>query len=234
MEPTRTLIERLFAVLDYDVLGEVYCDEGGDAFWQEHRGPALENGLVWARAVAERLRPGGCSLYAGAGVAELPAVVTEVRDLGRRVVATNRRSAECDAINAALREVGVDPAELRIEECDAATRACDGPFDHVALVSVLTDPETWPVLSDVTYGLVPPVLLDVAQFTAERDEAGALAAAVLGALELPGTVTTTVDEIPWIMHWAAERGVEVEADELTIATALVGDPLGFLRIEPGD
>ncbi len=32
-------IARTFAKLDYKALGDVYCDEGGEAFWKAHPGP---------------------------------------------------------------------------------------------------------------------------------------------------------------------------------------------------
>ena len=78
------LLERIFAGLDYGRLGPIYCEEGGDEFWRAHRQPAFDQGLEWARSLGGRLSS-GTSLYVGAGVAELPALVTEVVDLGRTV-----------------------------------------------------------------------------------------------------------------------------------------------------
>src|SRR5690606_32090939 len=97
---TRELLKRLFDALDWAALGEIYCDEGGEAFWREHRRPARIAGLGWADALASRLPPGGRSLYVGAGVAELPAMIAERRELGRTVVATNLRARECEVLDA--------------------------------------------------------------------------------------------------------------------------------------
>src|SRR2546430_1356279 len=39
LQPTTLAsIRRLFDSLDYAALGPIYCDEGGDAFWEERRG----------------------------------------------------------------------------------------------------------------------------------------------------------------------------------------------------
>src|SRR5437870_12420936 len=78
-------ITRIFDSLDYQTLGPVYCDEGGDAFWEERRGPCQELGTTLAAVLRDRLRPGGRSLYGGAGVAELPALVMETTELPRQV-----------------------------------------------------------------------------------------------------------------------------------------------------
>ena len=72
MQRTAAALERLMAVLDYQSLGEIYCDDGGAAFWQDRREAVVELGLAWAAQLGERLGEGGTSLYVGAGVAELP------------------------------------------------------------------------------------------------------------------------------------------------------------------
>ena len=61
-------IARIFDSLDYAALGAIYCDEGGDAFWQERRGPCQDLGIKLAEVLRDRLRPNGRSLYIGAGV----------------------------------------------------------------------------------------------------------------------------------------------------------------------
>lgn len=229
-EATRAGSRRLFDRLDWSALGAIYCEEGGEAFWDEHREPALELGLRWAEALGPRLRAGGLSLYVGAGVAELPVLLHEVLDLDRRVIAANRRAEECAVLAAGLRAAGLDLPGLEWAPVDARERLVDGPFDHLALVSALTDPETWPLVSAVTYGRVPPVLLDLEAFARERADVAALVSELGAALDRPATITTTVDEVPWLMAWADSQGLEVDADDELIDTAIVGDPLGFLRV----
>src|SRR5712691_10449608 len=102
LEPaTLHAITRIFENLDYAALGPIYCDEGGDAFWEERRGPCQELGIKLATVLRDRLRPGGRSLYVGAGVAELPPLVMETAELGRTVAAYNLRTDEAGVLNCA-------------------------------------------------------------------------------------------------------------------------------------
>jgi hypothetical protein len=197
-------------------------------------------GAVWAAALGARLRGGAgpaASLYVGAGMAELPVVLMEALDLGRMVTIANLRRDECAQLDAALREVGVAPATLafRAEDAVDVARAC-GPVSHVSVVSVLTDPETYPVCSGLSYGRLPPVLVDLGAFERERASIRALLDAVLGAFALPGLVSTTGDEVPWFLDWAARAPVapEVTVEEDELPSAVVGDPIGFLRIRESE
>ena len=88
---TRRAIKEIFSRLDYAQLGPIYCDEGGDEFWAAKRGPCQRLGTKVATALKARLKPGGTSLYVGAGVAEIPPLVMETLELDRRVVACNLR-----------------------------------------------------------------------------------------------------------------------------------------------
>ncbi len=226
---TRDSIERLLAALDSGALGDIYCHEGGDAFWSDRRPAVVEIGLLWAVELAARVSRGGRSLYVGAGVAELPALLTEVLDLERTCVAANLREAECDTLNASLAAVGLDQ-RLRLLACDALDVSDRGPFDHVALVNVLDDPETFPWVSGVTYGRASPLDLEPAAFEAERMRIRALMAALLSTLRLPAVVTTTAEEAPWVLEAAARAGIAVNGDDAAIDSPLVGDAIGFLRL----
>ena len=226
--PTRTTLEALFTALDYDRLGPIYCDEGGAAFWEAHREPALRLGIEWARALASRLTH-GTSLYVGAGVAELPALVVEVVDLERTVRVCTLNGEECDVLNEALRESGLRD-RIAFECRDAAEIAATISFDHLSLVSVLNDPKLFPIVSGLSYGRLAPVSLDVPQFEAERERLRGLAGALLEALRRPGLVTTTFEEVSWLLDAASTLGLTIEAEDDAIETAIVGDPIGFLRV----
>lgn len=217
--------------LDYAALAEIYCDDGGSDFWEDRRGAVVDLGLSWAAELTARLSSGGRSSYVGAGVAELPALLTEVRDLGRECRVTSLRERECDTLNASLEAVGMAD-RLRFSAGDAGALDETG-FDHLSVVSVLDDPETYPWVSLVTYGRTSPVELDVGAFEAERTAVRALVAKLCGALTLPATVTTTFEEVPWILDYANQAGLSVEGDETMVETALVGDPLGFLTLREG-
>lgn len=225
---TLDLIERVFAALDYEALGTIYCHDAGAEFWEERRELAMGAGLQWAQALGTRLAAGR-SLYVGAGVAELPALLTECQDLGREVHITSLNEPECQTLNATLGALGLSD-RLVYRFSDAGEVAGDGGFDHLSLVSVLNDPEHYPTVSDMSYGRLSPVLLDLEAFEAERSRLRSLVDRLLSALEMPAWVTTTVEEVPWLLEAAAARGLLVEADDEVIETAIVGDPLGFLRL----
>ncbi len=222
------LLDRIFAGLDYAGLGQIYCEEGGDEFWRAHREPALRHGIEWARALGNRLTT-GTSLHVGAGVAELPILVTEVCDLRREVRVVTLNRPECEILNACLREVGLGD-RLVFEHSDAADVVIDGGYDHLSLVSVFNDPETYPVVSGLSYGRLPPVLLDTQQFEAERTRIRGLVAKLLGGLSTPAWVTTTFEEVAWLMDGAESCALHIEPDAESIETAIVGDPIGFLKV----
>ena len=186
-----------------------------------------ELGERLARALLPKVRAAGASLWVGAGVAELPVLLAEVMLRGREVVATNLRAREVEVLNAALDKVAPD-LPLRYVAGDATEVAAGRSFDHLGCISVFTDPETWPVLSDVAYGRVPPVQVDVERFVAEREQARALAQKLFDRLGRPGVVTTSAEEVAWFLECAAACGADYEADEELIDTAVVGDPVGFV------
>ena len=228
----QSLAQRLFDELDYETLGAVYCDEGGREFWDAHREPALNLGMRWAAACVERVSPGGRSLYVGSGVAELPVLLTEACDLNREVHVFNLDGSECESLNASLEAVGLSDL-VRFQNVDAAVAVSSDPgmsYDHLSVVSVFNDPVRYPSVSGVAYGRTPPPLLDIPAFVAERDQLRGLATAILGGLSIPGVITTTVEEVAWFLSAAADRGLTIEADEEMVPTAIVGDPLGFLRV----
>ena len=91
---TRRLVTETYGRLDYGALGPVYCYEGGDEFWRAKRGLCNRLGSRVAVVLRRKLGQGGRSLYIGAGVAELPALMMETVELGRTVEPYNLRRAE--------------------------------------------------------------------------------------------------------------------------------------------
>lgn len=233
LDTAHKTVDRLFGQLDWGVLADVYCDEGGEAYWAVHRGPARRSGVELGRAAVERLAPGGTSLWVGAGVAEIGVLVFEAIVRERQVVACNLRGAECEVLNHALRAVGLAD-RLTVDAVDATTEAAavaeDRSIDHLGMISVLTDPERFPQLAGVTYGRTHPLFVDTEALVDERERAKGEARAWLGALSLPAVVTTSVEEVAWVMDWAGER-VRVDADDDTVESAVVGDPVGFLYLQ---
>jgi len=201
----------------------MYCDEGGDAFWRDRRGPCQKLGIRLAEVLRGRLRPGGRSLYVGAGVAEIPVLVMETIELGRSVATYNLRAEEVSVLNAAM-------TGLPFKFISGHAQSAIGSFDHLWIASVLNDPERFPQLSALSYGRANPVTFDPAAFARERGAVIRLAASCLKKLARPGLVTTSVEEITWITDWCARRGVGCVVEPETYPTALVRDPVCFIRI----
>lgn len=224
------LCRRVYATLDWRAMGAVYFHEDGEALLRERRAPLIELGGMLANALVNVVPKGGASLWVGAGLVELPVIIAELAVAGRTVHAANLREAECQLLNSALRSAAPDLG-LVISTGDARQLAADLTFDHIGCISVFTDPETWPVLSDVAYGRVAPVQLDVEAFAAEREQARLLATELFARLARPGWVTTSAEEAPWFLEAATAAGVDYDAGDELIETALVGDPVGFLHFQ---
>lgn len=220
---TRQAIAGIFDRQDYAALGAIYCHEGGEEFWRDRRGPCQELGIKLAEVLLGRLRPGGRSLYVGAGVAEIPMLAMEAMELGRQVAAFNLREAEVILLNQACK-----PFPFRFVCGDA--RTAGGAFDHLWIVSVLNDPERFPEVSALSYGQANPVTFDPAGFARERAEVVVLADGCLEKLTLPALVTTSVEEIPWITDWCTSKGVPCVVEEEDYPTAIVEDPVCLIRI----
>ncbi|MCC6140707.1 MAG: hypothetical protein IT389_08845 [Nitrospira sp.] len=220
---TKTAITKIFAELDYKILGPVYCYEGGDEFWQAKRKPCERLGTRIALALRDRLAPQGRSLYVGAGVAELPPLLMEALDLQREIAPCNLRRTEVAAINRACRSLPV-----RFHPLDAAK--AKGRFDHIWMVSVLNDPERFPDLAPLSYGNANPVTFDPKKFEQQRRIVRALVDRVMPKLSLPGLVTTSTEEVVWIADWCHRKKIPYLVERAQFPTALVGDPVCFMKI----
>lgn len=220
---TRQRIAEIFHRLDYAALGPVYCDEGGDEFWKAKRGLCRRSGSAVAAALRPKLAVGGGSLYVGAGVPEIPALVMEVIELKRAVSAYNLRGMEVRVLNRACSE-----AELCFVQGDAGHAR--GGYDHLWIVSVLNDPERFPDLSALSYGRATPLTFNPQRFEKERRLVRQLVNRCLGKLRLPGWVTTTTEEVQWIAEWCHRRGIPYAVEAKQYPTATVGDPVCFVRL----
>ena len=220
---TRAAIERVFAQLDYSTLGPVYCYEGGDEFWRARRKSCQRIGIKLAVALMCKLRPGGRSLYVGAGVAELPPLVAEALDGHRHVEPCNLRRSEVATLNRVCRSL---PVKFRARDASSAR----GRFDHLWMVSVLNDPERFPHLSRLSYGEANPVTFNPAGFQKERRVVQHIVNRCMSKLRLPGLVTTSTEEVVWIAEWCHRHEIPYRVERKQYPTALVGDPICFIRI----
>ncbi|WP_447978862.1 hypothetical protein [Candidatus Nitrospira bockiana] len=219
----RAAVRRVFDRLDYHELAPIYCDEGGEAFWRDRRGPCEQAGVDLANVLLGRLQPRGRSLYVGAGVAELPLLVMETLQLKRTVHPFNLRAAEVDVLNEACAGL-----PFRVVPGDAASAR--GSFDHLWIVSVLNDPERFPELSALSYGRAHPALFDARRFERERTAVRTLVNACLRKLSPPALVSTSVEELCWIAEWCGLAGVPYDVGRERYPTALVEDPVCLIRI----
>ena len=222
-QATRRAIAETFDRLDYKRLAAVYCYEGGDEFWKSKRGPCRRLGMHIGQALLERLPAGGRSLYVGAGVAEVPTLLVESLDLHRSVLPCNLRRPEVATLNRACQGL-----PIRFHPTDA--RGARGTFDHLWIVSVLNDPERYPHVAALSYGRAIPLTFDPRGFTKERTILRTLVNRCMSKLMLPGFVTTSVEEVNWIADWCHRKRVPYRVGRQQFPTALVGDPICFLRI----
>ncbi|MCA9471168.1 MAG: hypothetical protein MRJ96_11550 [Nitrospirales bacterium] len=220
---TQQAIRQIFRRLDYRALAPIYCDEGGEAFWQAHRQPCQRLGMHIARYLKSLLAPKGRSLYVGAGVAEIPPLLMEILELDREPMACNLRTHEVHVLNQACGDVA-----LCFHSEDA--QEVHGEFDHIWIVSVLNDPERFPELSALSYGRANPVHFDTRQFQLERETVLALTHNCLQKLTIPGLVTTSIEEIPWIANWCNGQNIPYSVGEEDHPTAIVQDPICFIRV----
>lgn len=221
---TKHAIRDVFSRLDYDKLGDIYCEEGGVAFWKAHKKKCQTMGIRIAEALKQRLSRKGRSLYVGAGVAELPILALETLDMNRTVEAYNLREREVDVLNEAC---GGLP--LTIQASPAQTTR--DTFDHLWMASVLNDPECFPETSALAYGRADPVRFDPVAFQRERTQIRDLLDACLPKLSRPGLLSTTVEEVTWITDWLTRNRILFHVEAQLYPTAIVGDPLCFIRLE---
>ena len=222
---TRQAIKDVFSKLDYARLEEIYCEEGGEAFWHAHRKKCQTMGIRIAEALKQRLSKTGRSLYVGAGVAELPMLMLETLDLNRTVEAYNLREREADILNQACHGL-----PFTIQATDAQT--AQGTFEHLWIASVLNDPECFPETSALSYGRADPVRFDPVAFQRERTHIQDLLDACLPTLSRPGLLSTSIEEVPWVTDWLTRNQIPFHVEEQLYPTAIVGDPLCFIRIDP--
>ena len=213
----------MFSRLDYPRLGKIYCDEGGEAFWQHRQGPCQRLGKNIASHLNQSLAPQGRSLYIGAGVAELPMLIVETTERNRSVAPYNLRNEEVAILNKACTAL---PFQFL---ADNALHA-QGTFDHLWLVSVLNDPECYPETSALSYGRATPFDFDPDAYKKEQRILRRLVHSSLSKLSIPGLVTTSVEEVPWITTWCLEHNIPFHLETKTFPTAIVGDPLCFIHL----
>jgi hypothetical protein len=214
--------------LDWQLLGRVYCHEGGEEFFgAEEREAQLEASLHFASDVGERLaeRVPGRSLYVGAGVAELAPVLCDALLLRREVALVSLPGPEPRELNRALAAVEerVGFALPRWSTKPLSSLRQDG-FDHLWMVSVLNDPEAFPALSKELYERGHPTARALGR---DRKAAGELLDAAFRRLELPCALATSEEELELVGRAARSRGLSLEVAETGRLSPIVGDVVRY-------
>lgn len=226
--------------LDWEVLGRLYCHEGGEHFFPPQQREAIrETGLELADDLAQCLQGRGAnavarSLYVGAGVAELAPILCESLVLGREVVWCNLLGPEVDEL---LRAAAVVEEKLGFplpRPLAQGPETLSGEFDHLWLVSVLSDPETFPGLSAELYGTAPAAAGSDDEVDRERRAAAAVVTAGLRGLVPPALVTTTEEELELVRAGCAARGWELTVPALGRLSGVVGDVVRVCSVVPTD
>ncbi len=219
--------------LDWERLGRAYCEgDGTDFFDAELRERWLDVGLQIADALARELRgAGGRSLYVGAALAEVPTMLVESIMLGRDLVWINLPGDEIDELTRVMRlaseQFDVALPMPSFEPLESLPRAS---FDHVWMVSVLTDPDHFPALHDELYERRGTDLA-TGRGSVEDDRARAeqVAGRVLDAASPNAIVTTSDEELEVLRTAARERDLDLRPVEAGRISALVGDNVRSCR-----
>ena len=223
------------AELDWERLGRAYCEGDGSSFFDEAlRERWLDCGLTVADALAGHLSSGsGRSVYVGAALAELPILLVESIVLAREVVWINVACDEIDELERVVRIVAARfevalplPSLVGIELLPRAA------FDHVWLVSVLTDPDHFPALHDELYERHGTELATGrGDLRENRQRAETLANSVLDLAAPDALLSTTAEELTVLSPLCLSRSVRLRVLGPDLESSIVGDTLTISRLE---
>jgi hypothetical protein len=220
------------AELDWERLGRAYCEGDGTTFFDDElRERWLDVGLEIGDALAQVLKSPGRSVYVGAALAEVPTMLVEALVLGREVVWVNLPGDEMEELTRVMRlaseKFGIELPVPTFEPLECLPSAW---FDHVWMVSVLTDPEEFPALHDQLYERHDSKLAtrrgDLCE-NAERAEQ--LLEAVFDVASDDALVTTSDEELAGMKNIARDRGFDLENLGESTVSAIVGDVVRTYR-----
>lgn len=224
------------AELDWERLGRAYCEgDGTDFFDAELRERWLDVGLQIGATLAEALNGSkGRSVYVGAALAEVPTMLVESIVLGREVVWINLPGDEIDELARVMRlaaeKFGIALPMPSFASVESLPR---GAFDHVWMVSVLTDPDHFPALHDELYERHGTELATGrGSIVEDRERAERLTGSVLELAAPSALVTTTGEELEIVRSSAQARGSALSPILAKHVSAIVGDPVCVCRANP--
>lgn len=226
----------VFEELDWALLGRHACEgEGGEDFYDEpSREALLDAGLRIAGDLGAALEPlpekPGRSLYVGAAVAELPPILFETILARRRVFWCNLPGPEADELGRALAAVS-GRLDVKLPTVRTADSFPPGPFDHLWLASVLTDPEHYPALHDHLYERRGTELATGrGDLGADRRNAARLTRRAVEGLISPGVLVTSDEELPLLAEAVEARGFTLRVPDRGRTSPIVGDVLRICEV----
>lgn len=233
-------LSELESELDWRLLGELHCHEGGEAFYPpEQRLAMREAGLRFAADVAEALEglPSSSparSLYLGASVAELAPMLCELAVLGREVALRRLPDAESEELARAFDAVGARLGQpMPAISTDVSAPIARGAFDHLWMVSVLTDPQAFPGLHDELYGRQGTErATGVGDAADDRRRAQELVEAALAGLARRALLTTSDEELAFFEAACERAGRELRVPERARLSGVVGDAIRHCGVAP--
>jgi len=229
-------VAALAEALDWPRLGLEYCEEGGLEFFdEEQREAVVDAGLAFAEDLAELLKPGGRSLYVGAGVAELVQIVFESVVLEREVVIASLPCFEVDELNRVLAEVGSKfglelPTFMGKPLAELETEA---GFDHVWHVSVLSDPDAFPALHDYLYDRHKPEdgATGSGHYPHDKARAREMIKDVISRFDVPCVLSTSDEEWDLFGPAIGRAGLAVDMAARGRLSPIVGDVVRQALVE---
>jgi hypothetical protein len=78
-----------------------------------------------------------------------------------------------------------------------------------------------------------PLTFKPTGFMKERRMLQSLVNRCMAKLRVPGVVTTSVEEVNWIADWCHRHRIRYRVGRQQFRTALVGDPICFMKIGAG-
>lgn len=242
-DPHGRFAEALLAVeaeLDWAALERVYCHGEGAGFFAPGQIEAMrETGLLLADDLARAmgsLPPGAPrrSLYVGAGVAELVPLVCESVVLGREVLLVALPGTELEALARAFQGVAERlGAPLPRVTGTPLAQVPIAPASHAWIVSVLTDPDSFPALHDALYERSGEDATGRGDREQELERARGLIRSSLAHLRPPAILSTTDEELGLVSAVCAEQGLRLEVPPRARLSGVVGDPVRICRLLAG-
>lgn len=235
MQRFGAVLSELEAELDWALLGRCACEgDGSDFYDRALRERILDTGLRFAEDVGRALeeRPGR-SLYLGAEIAELPVILAEHLVLGRRIEWLNIECAQTTELARALRAVGERLGlDLPVPRARAIEELEPGSCDHLWMVSVLTDPDSFPALHDALYERKEgPLATGRGSLADDRRRAEALVEALLDRAAPRCVLSTSDEELCLIQPLVARRGWRLELPDGGRLSSIVGDRVRIGSLE---